>query len=185
MSWDVIVFDFDGKPPANILGLPDDYEIPEIGASDVVRKAISSGFPATDWSDTGWGVVDGDGWSIEFNIGQEAEVGQMMIWHVRGSGDPVTPIAALCKAQGWSPLDSVDSQFLDLDAPSTEGWEHFQAFRDQILAKGGTFSDPMGMDSGYNALLKTGLDVGIFIWFGFLIVAGIYVARRFSRTQSG
>lgn len=182
MSWDVVVFDFDGNPPEDAFALPEDYEFADLGPTDTVRSAITAHFSDTDWSEPGIGLVEGDGWSIEFLIGEDTHVGALMSWKVRGSGDPVTPIVELCKAEGWSPLDTSSGTFLDLDAPSMEGWAHFQEFRDMVIAKsGGIEYNPTDLPPGVNPYIKTGLDIGIIVVLGGLILAGVYVARKISR----
>jgi hypothetical protein len=53
--------------------------------------------------------------------------------HVRGSGDPIAAIVKFARPLGWSVLDGSTGEFLDLDNPSQEGWQGFQAFRDERI----------------------------------------------------
>ena len=66
MSWDVMLFNFEGKPPS-FESLPDDFEPPVMGEADAIREKISASLPDVDWSDPAWGMLEGEGWSIEFN----------------------------------------------------------------------------------------------------------------------
>ena len=53
--------------------------------------------------------------------------------HVRGGGDAVTPIVAMCRNCGWQALDFSTGKLIDLDHPSSESWQRFQAYRDKIV----------------------------------------------------
>lgn len=126
---------YDGTPP-RVEDIPDDFRFPPIGEAEMVRTQITRVLPGVDWSDPAWGILDGDGYSIEFNLLSNGVVDGFML-HVRGGGDPVSAIARLCSASGWVALNTSSGEFMDLDHPSHESWESFQSYRDQIVA---TFS---------------------------------------------
>ena len=115
MSWDVQLMKPDGP----------------LGAADEVRAAISAVHPRVDWTDPTWGTLDGGPWHIELNTGSEPVIQSIML-HVRGSGDPIPAIMALCHRNDWRAFDLAEGDFLDEDEPSPDGWQDFQAFRDQI-----------------------------------------------------
>lgn len=87
-----------------------------------------------DWSDTTWGLYRGDGYSIEFNVGEEDPIQDMML-HVRGGGDAIADIMKFVVPNGWAALDCSTSEFLDPANPSDEGWAGFQEFRDDVLKR--------------------------------------------------
>lgn len=122
---------YEGTPP-RVKDLADDFRFPPIGEADIVRTEITRLLPNVDWSDPAWGILDGDGYSIEFNLQRDGVVDGFML-HVRGGGDPVSAIARLCSASGWVALDTSTGEFMDLDHPSHEGWASFQSFRDQVI----------------------------------------------------
>ncbi len=83
MSWDVMIFNMQGKTPPPIQELQEsDYEV--LGPAAEVRQRISALLSEADWSDPTWGIYEGDGFSIEFNVGKK---------------DPHRPHDAPC--QGW------------------------------------------------------------------------------------
>ena len=123
MSSDVIIFN-SKIAIQNIDDLPEDFVGSEMGTADEIRRNINAVFPGTDWSDPSWGIFDGDGFSIEFNIGNEAITTDLML-HVRGNGDPVTPIVKLCRAYSWKGLDTSTGELLNADNPSSKGWRSF------------------------------------------------------------
>ena len=53
--------------------------------------------------------------------------------HVRGGGDAITPMLQFATPMKWSLFDCSTGEFLDPAAPSQEGWEGFQAFRDKVF----------------------------------------------------
>ncbi|MGD9127150.1 MAG: hypothetical protein PVH19_07195 [Planctomycetia bacterium] len=130
MSWDVLLFNFEGDPP-NFEEVPDDFRPPSMGDAQAVREAIDKVVPNVDWSDPAWGIVEGNGWSIEFNHQENGDTDQVML-HVRGGGNPITTIVNLCKANNWSAFDLSTGEFIDLSTPSEDGWVGFQAYRDKV-----------------------------------------------------
>jgi hypothetical protein len=135
MSWDVLLYSADGTPGTlAALQEGDGVDLPVMGDAPAVRRALSVALPEVDWSDPGWGRLEGTGFSIEFNVDREGPVTHVML-HVRGEGDPVTLIVALCKANTWRALDTVTGVCLDLENPSRKGWNDFCAYRDKVIDK--------------------------------------------------
>jgi hypothetical protein len=132
MSWDVMVFHLRDKPKS-LEDLRDDAMLP-LGPAVQVRDGVSAVLSGVDWSDRTWGLYGGDGFSIEFNVGDEDPIQNMML-HVRGGGDAVADIMKLVVANGWVALDCSTSEFLDPAAASNEGWTGFQKYRDKIIGR--------------------------------------------------
>ncbi len=131
MSWDVLIMKTDGK--TSVRELPTDFMPQPLGDAEELRRRLSARFASLDWSDPAWGTFDGDGFSIEFNFTESGPVDGFML-HVRGDGDAVSTIVAMCKQFGWQALDCSTSEFIDLDDPSLEGWNGFRTFRDRAVA---------------------------------------------------
>ena len=132
MSWDITIMS--GKDfPTDFPDVPHDWMPNPLGAASAVRRQISQIFAETVWSDPGWGRFDGGEFRIEFNIGAKDSVATAAL-HVRGSGDPVTPIVSLCRKNGWVAVDWSDGQLINLDTPSKENWEKWQWYRDQVVS---------------------------------------------------
>lgn len=131
MSWDVVVLNYGGKlSPHEML---DADPVGPLGAAAQVRRRIAKHLPSVDWSDPAAGFYEGDGFTIEFNAGDEDPIDSMLL-HVRGRGDAIAALVRFAKPNGWSLLDCSTSEFLDPDSPSAEGWEGFQAARDKARA---------------------------------------------------
>lgn len=133
MSWDVMIFNLGGKAPLNLDQLEETDLLP-LGPADEIRERISALLPGVDWSDPTWGIYGDEGFSIEFNVGEDDPITNMML-HVRGGGDAIAAITRFAKPLQWSALDCSTSEFLDFEKPSQAGWEGFQAFRDQVIKR--------------------------------------------------
>jgi len=130
MSWDVMVIDVGGNPPP-IEQMLDEHRR-SMGAAADVRAKISPYLPDLDWSDPSWGCYHGDGFSFEFNIGDEAEKYGFMV-HVRGSGHAVDSLLQFAIPNGWSLLDCSSMGWINPENPSSDGWTGFQSYRDRVL----------------------------------------------------
>jgi hypothetical protein len=96
-----------------------------------LRAKISKVFPQVDWSDPSWGIYDGDGFSFEFNVGEEDPSDDIMI-HVRGRGPAVEALLNLAQATGWYLLDCSQGEWLHHCKDVNVGWTRFQAYRDRV-----------------------------------------------------
>jgi hypothetical protein len=131
MSWDVMIFNIRGVCPSSLEELEERDCMP-LGPAPEVRQQISTLLPGVDWSDPTWGIYVNDELSIEFSVGTDDPVTDMML-HVRGTGDALGAIMAIVCPTGWSALDCSTSDFLDAENPSAAGWQGFQAYRDKIV----------------------------------------------------
>jgi hypothetical protein len=81
-----------------------------------------------------WGIYEGDGYSIEFNMGTADAIDTIML-HVRGGGNAIAALLQFAQPNNWSLFDCSTSEFLDPENPSSEGWEGFQEYRDKVVGK--------------------------------------------------
>ena len=133
MSWDVMILNIKGaKPPP--LELLQQSDCAPLGSLRDVRVQLASLLSGIDWQVPTRGVYDGDGFSIEFNTGEDDPVSSIML-HVRGGGDAIADIVKFARPLGWSALDCSTSEFLDLEDPSHAGWEGFQSYRDRVMGE--------------------------------------------------
>ena len=133
MSWDVMIFNLGGKQTADLEHLPES-EFKPLGPGNEVRKQILSFLPGVEWTDPTWGLYVGNGFSLEFNVGHDDPIKDMML-HVRGGGDAIAAFMSFVVPLGWAALDCSTSEFLEPQNPSQEGWKGFQDFRDRALAE--------------------------------------------------
>lgn len=131
MSWDVFImkekYDFEApeeeQPPVPPLGQRD----------DIIAKLISA-IPQLDYRDKAWGILEGEGYSIEFNTGDEELVDSIML-HVRGGGEVMDTLRLICETLEAYALDTSDSGYIDFEEPEAaeQSWKEFQKFRDRVI----------------------------------------------------
>jgi hypothetical protein len=67
-------------------------------------------------------VYQGDSFTVSL-FGFEAEPLQMIHAAIRGDGNPVPVLAALCQPHGWLAIDDASREVIDLADTKTSGWE--------------------------------------------------------------
>ena len=130
MSWDIHVSDL--PDVKSVEDIPDDFRPVTLGSRAALIEKICEVFPVADFNDPSWGIIDGDGWSIEVNIGRDAECNGIML-HVRGNDGAVPAVTALLDRIDLRALDLQSGNFFDpgLAAQSFGSW---RAYRDHIVS---------------------------------------------------
>ncbi|MBP1996713.1 hypothetical protein [Paenibacillus eucommiae] len=133
MSWDVLImkekYDFDA-PGEN---QPD---IAPLGKRDGIIAKLTQCIPNLDYRDEAWGILNGEGYSIEFNTGDEEIVDSIML-HIRGGGTVLDTIQLVCETLDAYAFDTSDCVYIDFKQSdqAQESWERFQKYRDKVLNK--------------------------------------------------
>jgi hypothetical protein len=74
-----------------------------------------------------------DDLSIRFHANDEPCL-QWVNGEVRGNGDPIPLLAALCLGRGWSVMDASNKSIVNLSlATGSSGWQRFQKWRDEVI----------------------------------------------------
>lgn len=97
------------------------YEYP-----DIIREHFE-GLPATDRAQ-----FEGDCFSVEL-YGFQAEPLNEIYANVRGDGNPMPMLAALCRPNEWVAIDDTSGQPVDMTGASPSGWAAFRAYRDRVV----------------------------------------------------
>ena len=129
MSWDVLIL---AVPPGirSVADLPDGFD-PSLGPLPDVHRVIENLFPTINLRDPAWGVLVGDTYSLEFNIGKEDPCRSIML-HVRGDESAIGPIRTLCDRTGWRALDMSAGELLDLETDPAKSLRSWGAYRSSI-----------------------------------------------------
>lgn len=93
--------------------------------------------PEADLSDPAWGLVEGDGYSVELSLGDKEELDSFAM-HLRGDETALYLAWQILERLGlraFSPES--ESGIFALDADAMAGFRRWQAFRDEALGKGG------------------------------------------------
>ncbi|HWA26186.1 MAG TPA: hypothetical protein VG734_11025 [Lacunisphaera sp.] len=142
-------------------------KVPPLGDAQFVRDQISKSLPGVNWSNPAWGVLEGKGWSIEFNHQTSGPTDSVML-HVRGGGDPISAIVKLCKDNGWVAMDAQDATLIDLNKPSDKTWKEFQGYRDKLAA--GISTPPPPPASTEMRAVNIGISVLFFAILAWLLI---------------
>jgi hypothetical protein len=130
MSWDLFAQNF---PPVNSVDdIPEDFEPVPLGPRGMVIAKIQAAMPDADFSDPSWGLLERDGWSIEFNLGEDEECEDFAL-HVRGGGPgAMEAVDIVLRAAGVRAIDAQTSEFFSLEA-ARESFAAWQAYRDKAV----------------------------------------------------
>jgi hypothetical protein len=132
MSWDIFVQDFP-RNAKTLEDLPEGFVPASIGKRSAVIAGIKEVVPSADFTDPSWGVIDGDGWSIEVNIG-DSEACHHFAFHVRGGDAAAGVVAAILEHLGLRAVDSQSGDFFVAGPEAIESLRKWRAYRDQIVA---------------------------------------------------
>jgi hypothetical protein len=86
-----------------------EFKPASIGKRSIVIEKIKEVVPTADFSDPSWGRIDGDGWSIEVNIGTNEDC-EGFAFHIRGRDAAVGAVAAILQHLKLRALDSPETQ---------------------------------------------------------------------------
>ena len=96
-----------------------------------IGKIASELGAVCDCQDLSWQNLDSDSWSIEFNVGKNAETESVML-HIRG-GKPKEVLTLLPVDLNARLIDCSTGEFIRPDEPTS--FERGRAYRDQILGR--------------------------------------------------
>lgn len=125
MSWDIFIQRYP-EGAATVAEIPDEFEPPPLGARDELIEQIRTVLPAADFSDPAWGVLRGDGWTIDFGLGDDPLLHGITL-HVRGADGVLAPIGELLGALDLRAIDSWTGEFFrpDIAAHSLARWRSY------------------------------------------------------------
>lgn len=131
MSWDLFVQDWgDAKSLADI---PVDFNPKSIGKrSEMIEKMIEAE-PSIDFSDSSWGRLKNEHFSIEFNMGNGENLDSFTM-HIRGSELAIPCIDHILSKLKLKASDGSSTSFFD-SKTSKEEIEKWIDFRKKILIK--------------------------------------------------
>jgi hypothetical protein len=110
MTWDVYLMRFP-REWRTVTDIPEDYRPEPIAGRSVVHALLRATVPAIDLTNAAWGALDGDGWSMDVDIGDEDPVVSVML-HIRGGRADLLPVInAIAKALDCRPLDCSTGRF--------------------------------------------------------------------------
>jgi hypothetical protein len=135
VSWDVLFQDLpDGVTCLD--DIPADFQPTKpLGTHADVLAKLRSAAPGVDFSDPTWGVLGGNGFSIEFNVGNEEPVMALML-HVRGMNEErvFAILRDVALALDRQAIDCSAGTLLDFSADDVAaGFQAWRRYRDRIV----------------------------------------------------
>lgn len=127
MCWELYAF----KMPQGVQAahdIPGDYKPPVIGPRADVIATIKANMPMANLADPSWGILDGDGWSIEINISAEDDCNGINL-QVRGGDGAIAAIGALLDCTGLDAIDLQAGELFDRGPAALESLAQWRAFR--------------------------------------------------------
>ncbi|MGL4302532.1 MAG: hypothetical protein ACRCS5_07485 [Sphingomonas sp.] len=115
---------------ATIDEIPDDFQPSSLGTRQALIGKIQEIFPTADFNNPGWGIIDGQGWSIEVNIGPETECNGIML-HVRGGEGAVEAVTAIFDHLQFRAIDLQTGDFFE-PRRAMSSFEKWTQYRDQV-----------------------------------------------------
>ena len=130
MSFDIFVQDIPAAAK-NVHDIPADFVPKPIGARSVVVASIRKVAPGVRFSSPEWGTIDGDGYSIEVNLGLDDPV-TGFTFHLYGGEVGLFLVADILDELGVRAFTSgTDSGLFEVDRTS-EGFLQWQKYRNQV-----------------------------------------------------
>jgi hypothetical protein len=101
-----------------------------------VIDSIKQTFPDCNWDDQSWGILDNHNAVIEFNVGDNEDMDNTFMLHVRGGQDPTGEITKMCSQHDWIAYDISGEQFIDHNKPTAESFQEWKSYRDHVVSGG-------------------------------------------------
>lgn len=133
MSWDIFVQDLP-RDAASVEEITHDFKPKPIGLRQNIIRDIVSAIPSANFSDPAWGLIDGDDWSIEVNLGDEEEV-KSFAFHVRGGDAAAGVVGAILEKLKLRALDSQTGDFFLAGPEAVESFRKWRAYRDSVIGR--------------------------------------------------
>ena len=134
MSWDVVMVrtKTNGEALKDIAG-ENIVPFTQTEIAEAVKNAAAVLGAAYDCADLSYQHLGCGGWSIEFNVGGEAEAESVML-HVRGAEEPKEAFALIASALNARLIDCGTGEFITQGGAGS--FERWQKYRDGILDNG-------------------------------------------------
>ena len=131
MSWDIFAVDI----PAEFKSaeeIPSDFKPNSLSRASVISR-ISEIFPSANFSDPSWGLIDGDGWSMEVNLGREENCDGFTL-HVRGNDDAaVDAVVRILDDLRIRAFDAQTGEFFEAGPNALKSFREWRTFRDRAV----------------------------------------------------
>ena len=133
MSWDVVIMRFPEGFSGDFEEMSDNWEPENMFTQDYFEVEIKKLFPDISGDKT-WMTLNAKKYSIEFNIGDNDPINNIML-HVRGGNEALQAIEMVCKKFNCKALDTTESKLIDFSEEKNKGFESWRNYKDNVLKK--------------------------------------------------
>jgi hypothetical protein len=133
MSRDIFVQDLPLEAKC-VADIPSDFRPVPVGKRTEIINCISGVVPTADFSDPSWGLIDGNDWSIEVNLGPDEEC-RSFAFHVRGGDAAAGVVAAILQKLNLRALDSQTGEFFVAGHEAIESFGRWKKYRDDLTTR--------------------------------------------------
>jgi len=134
MSWDIFVQDIP-RSVQNLKDMPSDYKREPIGKRSHLISAIQEVVPNADFSNPAWGVIEGPGYSLEINMGDDEDV-TGFAFHVREGDDAAFLVADVLDHLGLRAFDpSSETGIFGVAEDPRSSLRKWRMYRDHVLGE--------------------------------------------------
>jgi hypothetical protein len=135
VSWTIVVVNL--PPVASLDDLPGDFEAGSLGTREEVSAKIRQVVPEVNFSDPTWGVIDGEDWAIEINVGKEIDRVEFVGLRLTGGEGAIHVVDHLLAQLGWRAVDAQSGELYEPQA-SRAGFDRWRQWRDRVIGEAGS-----------------------------------------------
>jgi hypothetical protein len=132
MSWDVLVMRFPEGFDGDFDNIPDGWKPEELFTHDFFIKEVKKIFPNINDADEDWLFLNKETFSIEFNIGKDDPISDIML-HIRGGDEAIKAIAILCEKLNLQALDTTDCKLIDFNKETNDGFTQWREYNNRVI----------------------------------------------------
>ena len=135
MSWDIFVQEIpeDVKQISDMHEKYSKFKPSPIGMRSEIIKKIKKVVPEANFSDPSWGTIDGDGFSIEVNMGDKEECNGFA-FHVRGGEAAAFVICDILEKLGLRALDpNSETGLFEIGPDAINSLHQWRQYRNKVL----------------------------------------------------
>ncbi|MAL17946.1 MAG: hypothetical protein CL667_09560 [Balneola sp.] len=129
MSWDIFVQDIP-ESAKSIKEIPESFQPQPVGSKSEITSRILEIVPEANFSDPAWGIIEGETFSVEINLGDD-EVVSSFAFHARGDENALIVISAILQ---HLKLRAFDSNGIFTPEKSSEDFKNWKEYREFVIS---------------------------------------------------
>jgi hypothetical protein len=137
MSWDIYVQEIpeDVKHVDDMYKKYNDFKPSVIGLRSDIIKKIKEVVPEAIFTELSWGIIEGDNFSIEVNMGSREEC-EGFAFHVRGGDFAIFVVCDILNKLGFRAFDpSSETGLFEITPESIASLQRWRQYRKKVLGE--------------------------------------------------